>query len=62
MKVYDVRQMPSDDKSSHGLWPGELIKQLFIIYCLLTHNLFIIYCLLTHNFISGKGGLIFIPI
>ena len=51
VKVYDVRQMPSDDKSSHGLWPGELIKQLFIIYCLLTHN-----------FISGKGGLIFIPI
>jgi len=23
-KVYDVRQMPSDDKRSHGLWPGEL--------------------------------------
>ena len=24
VKVYDVRQMPSDGKSSHGLWPGEL--------------------------------------
>ena len=24
VKVYDGRQTPSDDKSSHGLWPGEL--------------------------------------
>ena len=24
VKVYDVRQMPSDGKSSLGLWPGEL--------------------------------------
>jgi hypothetical protein len=24
IKVYDVRRMPSDGKSSHGLWPGEL--------------------------------------
>ena len=24
MKVYDVRRTPSDGKSSHGLWPGEL--------------------------------------
>ena len=24
MKVYDVRRMPSDGKSSLGLWPGEL--------------------------------------
>ena len=24
MKVYDVRRMPSDGKSSHGPWPGEL--------------------------------------
>jgi hypothetical protein len=24
VKVYDVRQMPSDGKSSQGLWPGEL--------------------------------------
>jgi hypothetical protein len=25
VKVYDVRRrMPSDGKSSHGLWPGEL--------------------------------------
>jgi hypothetical protein len=24
VKVYDVRWMPSDGKSSHGLWPGEL--------------------------------------
>ena len=28
VKVYDVRRrMPSDGKSSHGLWPGELIKK-----------------------------------
>ena len=25
--VYDVRRMPSDGKSSHGLWPGELKTQ-----------------------------------
>jgi hypothetical protein len=24
VKVYDVRWTPSDGKSSHGLWPGEL--------------------------------------
>ena len=24
VKAYDVRRMPSDGKSSHGLWPGEL--------------------------------------
>jgi hypothetical protein len=24
VKVYDVRRLPSDGKSSHGLWPGEL--------------------------------------
>ena len=24
VKVYDVRLTPSDGKSSHGLWPGEL--------------------------------------
>ena len=24
VKVYGVRRMPSDGKSSHGLWPGEL--------------------------------------
>ena len=24
VKVYDVRRMPSDGKSSHDLWPGEL--------------------------------------
>jgi len=24
VKVYDVRWMPSDGKSSHDLWPGEL--------------------------------------
>jgi hypothetical protein len=28
VKVYDVRQTPSDGKSSHGLWPGELKKTL----------------------------------
>jgi hypothetical protein len=26
VKVYDVRQMPSDGKSSLDLWPGELKK------------------------------------
>jgi hypothetical protein len=26
IKVYDVRRTPSDGKSSHGLWPGELKK------------------------------------
>ena len=25
--VYDVQQTPSDGKSSHGLWPGELKKE-----------------------------------
>ena len=24
VKVYDIRRTPSDGKSSHGLWPGEL--------------------------------------
>ena len=24
IKVYDVRRTPSDGKSSHGLWPGEV--------------------------------------
>jgi hypothetical protein len=24
VKVYDVRRMPSDGKSSHGLWLGDL--------------------------------------
>jgi len=24
VKVYDGQRMPSDGKSSHGLWPGEL--------------------------------------
>jgi hypothetical protein len=27
IKVYDVQQTPSDGKSSHGLWPGELKKE-----------------------------------
>ena len=31
MKVYDIRRTdrrtPSDGKSSHGLWPGELKRQ-----------------------------------
>jgi hypothetical protein len=27
IKVYDVRRTPSDGKSSHGLWPGELKKK-----------------------------------
>ena len=26
-KLTDGRRMPSHDKSSHGLWPGELINQ-----------------------------------
>ena len=29
VKVYDIRRMPSDGKSSHGLWPGEL-KRIFL--------------------------------
>ena len=29
IKVYDVRRTPSDGKSSHGLWPGELKRVLF---------------------------------
>ena len=28
VKAYDVRRTPSDGKSSHGLWPGELKKDL----------------------------------
>ena len=27
VKVYDVRWMPNDGKSSHGLWPGELKRR-----------------------------------
>ena len=27
VKVYDAHRMPNDGKSSHGLWPGELIKR-----------------------------------
>ena len=30
VKVYDVRRMPSDGKSSHGLWPGELKKHIVL--------------------------------
>jgi hypothetical protein len=25
VKVYDVRWVPNDGKSSHGLWPGDLL-------------------------------------
>jgi hypothetical protein len=28
VKVYDVRWMPSDGKSSHGLWPVELKNEI----------------------------------
>jgi hypothetical protein len=39
VKVYDVRWTPSDGKSSHSLWPGELKKfwlfQVFYHYVLL---------------------------
>ena len=28
VKVYDIRQTPSDGKSSHGLWSGELKSKL----------------------------------
>jgi len=27
VKVYDLQRMTSDDKSSHGLLPGEIKKQ-----------------------------------
>jgi hypothetical protein len=27
VKVYDVRWMPNDGKSSHGHWPGELKRR-----------------------------------
>jgi hypothetical protein len=27
VKVYDVRRTPSDGKTSHGLWPGELKRE-----------------------------------
>ena len=30
IKVYNVRRMPSDGKSSCGLWPGELKKHIYI--------------------------------
>jgi hypothetical protein len=30
VKVYDVRRTPSDDKSSPGLWPGELKMRSFL--------------------------------
>jgi hypothetical protein len=36
VKVYDVRRMPSDGKSSHGLWPGELKKQKQVWFTCLT--------------------------
>jgi hypothetical protein len=32
VKVYDVRRTPSDGKSSHGLWPGEL-KRWYATLC-----------------------------
>jgi hypothetical protein len=28
VKVYNVRRTPSDGKSSHGLWPGELKRAI----------------------------------
>jgi hypothetical protein len=28
----DGRRMPSDDKSSHCLWQGELIKEMLLVY------------------------------
>ena len=38
LNVYDVRRrMPSDGKSSHGLWPGELKKQYLLPDELLKH-------------------------
>ena len=33
MKVYEVRQTPSDGKSSHGLWPGELKMSNLLHLC-----------------------------
>ena len=36
VKVYDVWRMPSDGKSSHGLWPGELKKQKQVWFTCLT--------------------------
>jgi hypothetical protein len=33
VKVYDVRRMPSDGKSSHGLWPGELKRNMSLVIC-----------------------------
>ena len=32
MKVYDERRMPSDGKSSHGLWPGELKSTKIVFF------------------------------
>ena len=50
VKVYEVRRMitdngrrtPSDGKSSHGLWPGELIKGFLLqtIHFFLNHTFF----------------------
>ena len=51
VKVYDIRRMPSDDKSSHGLWPDELKKRSnehLISIRLTTDNSII------HFFLSGK--------
>jgi hypothetical protein len=33
VKVYEVRQTPSDGKSSHGLWPGELKMSNLLHLC-----------------------------
>jgi hypothetical protein len=30
IKCESLRRMPSDGKSSHGLWPGELKKASFV--------------------------------
>jgi hypothetical protein len=44
IKVYDVRRTPSDGKSSHGLWPGELksvkgvVKILPVVFSLADHE------------------------
>jgi hypothetical protein len=32
VKAYDVRRTPSDGKSSHGLWPGELKTKIHSKY------------------------------
>ena len=60
VKVYDVRRtdrrwrMPSDGKSSHGLWPGELKTVLAKCWHCLSQFLLVIRHKLSHFLLLGS--------